>query len=145
MIRTQKGFTLVELMVVIVIIGILAALAIPKFTDASAKAKVSEVPTVMSSFENAVLARLAETNSIPATTAELVVEIPTNSKWFSYVVANPGAAATDIDMVATAQGKIGDIPDAATATSTVTDQGAITHAWSNDAFKKYIPIWADNS
>jgi MSHA pilin protein MshA len=43
MIRTQKGFTLIELVMVIVILGILAVVAIPKFIDLSSDAKTAAV------------------------------------------------------------------------------------------------------
>ncbi len=45
--KQEHGFTLIELMIVVVIIGILASLAIPRFMEASTKAKQSEVKLIM--------------------------------------------------------------------------------------------------
>jgi prepilin-type N-terminal cleavage/methylation domain-containing protein len=45
--RNNKGFTLIELMIVVVIIGILAALAIPRFSQASDRAKEKEADGIL--------------------------------------------------------------------------------------------------
>ncbi|MDI1277017.1 prepilin-type N-terminal cleavage/methylation domain-containing protein [Methylobacter sp.] len=52
--KAQQGFTLIELMIVVAIIGILAAIAIPAYSDYTQKAKFSEVISVSEGYQTAV-------------------------------------------------------------------------------------------
>lgn len=52
--KAQKGFTLIELMIVVAIIGILAAIALPAYQDYTRRAKVSEVVLAASSARTCV-------------------------------------------------------------------------------------------
>ena len=64
----QKGFTLVELMVVIVIVGILTAVALPNFLSQTGKAKATEAKTNLSATLKQAQAKYVEDGADPATT-----------------------------------------------------------------------------
>src|ERR1700736_5396107 len=63
----QKGFTLIELMIVVAIIGILAAIALPAYQDYTIRAKVSEVGLGADGCKTAVAEFLQANSAFPLT------------------------------------------------------------------------------
>ena len=66
-----SGFTLVELIVVVVIIGILSAIAIPSFNNASDKAKQKEASTLLASYAKAAQAFYTENSEVANSVSDL--------------------------------------------------------------------------
>ncbi len=77
---TQKGFTLIELMIVIAIVGILAAVALPAYQDYTIRAKMAEALSTIGEAKTSVSEYFIANGSMPAnvTTAGIRTEIGTD-------------------------------------------------------------------
>lgn len=99
----KKGFTLVELMVVIVIIGILAALAIPRFLGATNKTKATEFKPVLKQIYTLQMAYQQERDVFGTTKASIAFEDPTGQN-VRFTYSLPATAPTNAAGAANAVG-----------------------------------------
>src|SRR5947199_10650435 len=69
--RARQAFSLIELMIVIVIMAVLAAIIIPKFQDSSRRSKEAALKSDLSQMRTAIATFQADTGAYPLTTAAL--------------------------------------------------------------------------
>jgi type IV pilus assembly protein PilA len=89
--QVQKGFTLIELMIVIAIIGILAAIAIPAYQNYTIRAQVTEGLTLADGWKTAIAEYYANAGTWP-TTANLQAagQVASSGKYENVSVVTPG-------------------------------------------------------
>ena len=86
--RIQQGFTLIELMIVVAIIGILAAVALPAYQDYTIRAKVSELVLAASGFKTSISEKAS--TDVTLTNSGLGLTISTTGKVTGGSVTNDG-------------------------------------------------------
>lgn len=109
--KLQKGFTLIELMIVIAIIGILAAIAIPAYQDYTIRSKVSEGLNLAGSAKLAVAETYDSTGSF-STTGHTGYGLPAATSITGTYVSTIGAADTTGDITVTYRNNLGGNPSA---------------------------------
>ena len=133
--KMQQGFTLIELMIVVAIIGILAAVALPAYQDYTVRAKVSEVVLAASGPKTSIAEFYQSKGSLPSTAS--LGTIDTKSKYVSNV-AWSGTVITATGN-GTNEPKISGKTITLTPTSVGAGTGQLNWTCGGTIDKKYMP------
>lgn len=90
----QKGFTLIELMIVIAIIGILAVVALPAYQDYTGRAQVSEAVGLAEGQKSAIVEYRADKGKWPTSNAEAGIASTIGGKYTKSIVVGANGVVT---------------------------------------------------
>ncbi len=88
--KIQQGFTLIELMIVVAIIGILAAIAIPAYQDYTIRAQVTEGLNLSAALKASVSEEFASSGLWPVALANLGITNPSSGKYVNNIILTVG-------------------------------------------------------
>ncbi len=132
----QKGFTLIELMIVVAIIGILAAVALPAYQDYTTRAKVSEVLVMASPAKLAVAETTSSVGGLTSVTASNSgYTFPGATKYVSGIVITDGSGI--VTVTSTVPNATGDV--VLTPSPVGTGTGQLTWRCTSGIAAKYLP------
>tara|TARA_Y100000588_G_scaffold4793_1_gene5941 strand:+ start:74 stop:532 length:459 start_codon:yes stop_codon:yes gene_type:complete len=92
--KIQSGFTLIELMIVVAIIGILAAIAIPQYQNYVARAQVSEALVLASGAKTGVSEYISTNGTMPTSNTEAGIATTIKGSYVESVVVGAGGVIT---------------------------------------------------